>query len=45
MLILKKNNVDGLIEAGDIIISCNDEEIIHNSDISKVYHSHKLVIN
>lgn len=32
----KKNNVDGLIEAGDIIISCNDEEIIHNSDISKV---------
>lgn len=32
----KKNNVDNLIEAGDIIISCNDEEIIHSSDISKV---------
>lgn len=32
----KTNNVEGKIKAGDIIIECNGEEVIHNSDISKV---------
>lgn len=32
----KMNNVDGKIIAGDLILECNGEEVIHNSDISKV---------